>query len=109
MEGSGEETWCLTIVGAHPLLDCAKDGAPSSSCGLSRSIRLWRDGSGEFADAGEFEDGALAAFGGFECDEAAAGRDVFVGERIEFCGRSVDFDGFYWVGVDGEIGVEFDG
>jgi hypothetical protein len=63
----------------------------------------------EFADAGDFEDGAFAAFGRFDGSEAAAGGDVFVGERFEFGGGGIDFDGLCGVGVDREFRVEFDG
>jgi hypothetical protein len=66
-------------------------------------------GRGEFADAGDFENGAFAAFGGFAGDEAAAGGDVFVCERFEFGDGGVDFDGFYGVRFGGEFGVELDG
>jgi len=64
---------------------------------------------GEFADFGDVEDGALAALGGFDDDEFAAGRDVFVDERFELCRGALDFDGFYFLVVDGDFGIEVDG
>jgi len=51
--------------------------------GAERAIRLPKSVHvrmvDEFTDASEVEHGALAALGGFEGDESAAGGDVFVG------------------------------